>query len=141
MAAHRTTRNGRRVAGPSLLLTVALAVPAWSQVQTGRIVGSVRDQQQATVPRATVTVTSSATGQSLNVTTNERGDYVVTPVNPGRYRVAVAGQGFQTAVINAVDVPVGQSVRVDVELKVGTVSETTEVTATAPLLDTESGTL
>ncbi len=139
--ANRRTRNGSSVARLSLLLTLALAVPAWSQVQTGRIVGTVRDPQQATVPRATVTVTSSATGQSMTVTTSERGDYVVTPVNPGRYRVTVAGQGFQTGVVNAVDVPVGQSVRVDVELKVGALSETTEVTAAAPLLDTESGTL
>ena len=125
----------------SLLLTMALAAPAWSQVQTGRIVGSIRDPQQATVPKATVTVTSSGTGESHTVTTNERGDYVVTPVNPGRYQVTVVGPGFQTAVVNAVDVPVGQSVRVDVELKVGARSETTEVTAAAPLLDTESGSL
>ena len=58
----------------SLLLMVALAAPAWPQVQTGRIVGSVRDPQQATVPKATVTVTSAATGESHTVTTNERGD-------------------------------------------------------------------
>ena len=57
--------------------------------QTGRIVGTVRDPQQATVPRATVTVTSAATGESLTVTANGRGDYVVTPVNPGRYQVTV----------------------------------------------------
>ena len=86
-------------------------------------------------------MTSAATGESVTVTTNDRGDYVVTPVDPGRYQVTVVGQGFQTAVVNAVDVPVGQSVRVDVELKVGALSETTEVTAAVPLLDTESGTL
>ena len=66
--ANGRTRNGSSVARLSLLLTVALAAPAWSQVQSGRIVGTVRDAQQATVPKATVTVTSSATGQSLNVT-------------------------------------------------------------------------
>jgi Carboxypeptidase regulatory-like domain/TonB dependent receptor len=139
--ANGRTRNGSNVARLSLLLTVALAAPAWSQVQSGRIVGTVRDAQQATVPKATVTVTSSATGQSLNVTTNDSGDYVVTPVNPGLYKVTVALGGFQTAVVNEVGVPVGQSVRVDVELKIGAVAETTEVTADAPLLDTESGTL
>ena len=139
--ANGRTRKGSSVARLSLLLTVALAAPAWSQVQTGRIVGNVRDAQQATVPRANVTVTSSATGQAVNVTTNDRGDYVVTPVNPGFYRVTVAMTGFQTAVVNAVEVPVGQSVRVDVELKVGALAETAEVTAASPLLDTESGSL
>ena len=130
-----------RKATLSVLLTITLAVPAWSQVQSGRIVGTVRDTQHAFVPKATVTVTASATGETRSVPTSDHGDYVVTPVNPGRYRVTVALQGFQTAVVNAVEVPVGQSVRVDVELKVGAVTETTEVTGAAPLLDTESGTL
>ncbi|HEY7497329.1 MAG TPA: carboxypeptidase-like regulatory domain-containing protein [Vicinamibacterales bacterium] len=125
----------------SLLLAVSWAAPAWSQVQTGRIVGRVRDPQQAAIHRAAVTVTSAATGESQTVATNEHGDYVVTPVDPGRYQVSVVSQGFQTAVVTAVEVPVGQSLRVDVELKVGALSETTEVTASAPLLDTESGTL
>src|SRR5262249_29734168 len=65
------------------------AVPAWAQVQTGRIVGTVRDPQQATVGKATVTVTASATGEAQTVTANEHGDYVVTPVNPGRYDISV----------------------------------------------------
>src|SRR5262252_7218693 len=108
-------------------------VPAWAQVQTGRIVGTVRDPQQATVGKATVTVTASATGEVQTVTANEHGDYVVTPVNPGRYEVSVVAQGFQTAVVTGVQVPVGQSVRVDVELKLGARNETTEVTASAPL--------
>src|SRR5256712_6207365 len=140
MSGERGTSMTRRTT-LSLLLTMALAVPAWSQVQTGRIVGTVKDPQQATVPRAEVMITSAATGESRTVTTNERGDYVLTPVNPGRYAVTVVGQGFQTAVVTAVDVPVGQSVRVDVELKLGARNETTEVTAAAPLLDTESGSL
>src|SRR5437660_12738573 len=107
--ARRTTRGASRVARLWLLLTLAAAGPAWSQVQTGRIVGTVRDPQQATVPKATVTVTSSATGESRTVSTSERGDYVVTPVNPGRYEVTVVGQGLQAAVVTAVEVPVGQS--------------------------------
>src|SRR2546422_9451868 len=108
MPGERGTSMARRTT-LSLLLTMALAGPAWSQVQSGRIVGTVRDAQQATVPKATVTVTSSATGLSLNGTTNDRGDYVVTPVNPGLYRVMVAFPGFQTAVINAVGAPAGPS--------------------------------
>jgi hypothetical protein len=141
MGSHGSTRHGSNVARLTLLLTAVLAVPAWSQVQSGRIVGNVRDAQQAVVPRATVTVTSATTGEAANVTTNDRGDYVLTPVDPGVYRVSVALQGFQTAVVNGVEVPIGQSVRVDVELKVGALTETTEATAAVPLLDTESGTL
>src|SRR5262245_22989251 len=137
--ATRTT-SGSTIPRLFLLLS-ALAGPAAAQVQTGRIVGTVRDAQQATVPKAIVTVTSTATDRAVNVSTNDRGDYVVTPVDPGFYRVTVAMTGFQTAVVNTVEVPVGQSVRVDVELQVGALSETTEATAAVPLLDTESGTL
>jgi hypothetical protein len=124
-----------------LLASVALIVPARAQVQTGRIVGTVYDPNKATVPNATITVTESSTNQSVTVATNEHGDYVVTPLNPGVYRVTVASPGFTTTAVNAVEVQVGQSARVDVELKVGETNSTIEVTSTAPLLDTESGTL
>ena len=70
-------------------------------------------------------VTDTATSLSVTVTTNERGDYVVTPLNPGVYRVTVTLDGFQTAVVEAVEVQVGQSARVDVELKLGAVTEST----------------
>ena len=77
----------------------------------------------------------------MTVFTNERGDYVVTPLNPGTYRVTVTLDGFQTAVVEAVEVQVGQSTRADVQLTLGALTETTIVTAATPLLDTESGTL
>ena len=90
---------------------------------------------------ATVVVTDIATSLSVTVTTNERGDYVVTPLNPGVYRVTVTLDGFQTAVVESVEVQVGQSARVDTELRLGAVTESTIVTSGTPLLDTESGTL
>ncbi len=124
-----------------LSLCFVLTVTAWAQVQTGRIVGTVIDAQKAALPNATVTVTEAATNQTVTVTTNERGDFVVTPLNPGFYRVSVSSPGFQKSVINSVEVQVGQSARVDVEMKVGEVTSTVEVTSSAPLLDTESGTL
>jgi hypothetical protein len=124
-----------------LFLSLLLTVTAWAQVQTGRIVGTITDAQKAVLPNATVTVTESATNQSVTVSTNERGDYVVTPLNPGFYRVTVSSPGFQRTAINSVEVQVGQSARVDVELKVGELGSIVEVTSAAPLLDTESGTL
>jgi carboxypeptidase family protein len=130
----------KRVLG-LLSLCLVLTVTAWAQVQTGRIVGTVIDAQKAALPNATVTVTEAATNQTVTVTTNERGDFVVTPLNPGFYRVSVSSPGFQKTVINSVEVQVGQSARVDVEMKVGEVTSTVEVTSSAPLLDTESGTL
>ncbi len=124
-----------------LFLGIVVAITGWAQVQTGRIVGAVNDAQRAALPNATVIVTNVATNQSIPVSTNEHGDYVATPLNPGVYRVAISSPGFQKTVVNAVEVQVGQSVRVDVEMKVGEVSSTVEVNSSAPLLDTESGTL
>src|SRR5215475_2561846 len=124
-----------------LSLYLVLTVTAWAQVQTGRIVGTVADAQKAALAAASVTVTEAATNQSITVHANERGDFVAPSLNPGLYRVTVSGAGFQTTVINSVEVQVGLSARVDVEMKVGEVSSTIEVTSSAPLLDTESGTL
>jgi carboxypeptidase family protein len=130
----------RRVLG-LLSLCLVLTVTAWAQVQTGRIVGTIIDAQKAALPSATVTVTEAATNQTVTVRTNERGDFVVTPLNPGFYRVSVSSPGFQKTVVNSVEVQVGQSARVEVAMKVGEVTSTVEVTSSAPLLDTESGTL
>jgi hypothetical protein len=128
----------------TLAFLVAGLVPpvvAVAQVQTGRIVGTVRDPSKAVVPNASVVVTDVATSLSLTVATNDRGDYVVTPLNPGVYRVTVSSPGFQTTVVDRVEVQVGQSARVEVELALGALTESTAVTSGTPLLDTESGTL
>ncbi|HYE75870.1 MAG TPA: TonB-dependent receptor [Blastocatellia bacterium] len=123
------------------LLIIVSTATALAQVQTGRIIGTITDPQKAALPSAVVTVTDLGTNQTLTVTTNEGGDFVVTPLNPGLYRVTVSSPGFQKMVINSVEVQVGQAAHVDVEMKVGEVSSTVEVTSDAPLLDISSGTL
>ena len=111
-----------------------MTATAWAQVQTGRIVGTITDAQKAALPNATVTITEAATNQSITVSANDRGDFAAPSLNPGFYRVSVSKSGFQTTVINSVEVQVGQSARADVEMKVGEVSSTIEVTSSAPLL-------
>jgi hypothetical protein len=121
---------------------LALASQAlWAQVQAGRIVGSVTDPNKAVVPNASVTIANKATNQSVPITTNSTGEYVATPLDPGIYSVRVTAPGFQTSVVENVEVQVGQSARADIELRVGQTSTSIEVTAAAPLLDSESGTL
>jgi hypothetical protein len=133
-----------RAAGMSLMVMVAcltIPVSALAQLNAGRIVGTVTDPSRAAVPQATVVVTDTATGLAVTVTTNERGDYVVTPLNPGVYQVTVTLDGFQTVTVKDVEVQVGQSARADAELTLGAITENTTVTSATPLLDTESGTL
>jgi hypothetical protein len=112
-----------------------------AQVQAGRIVGTVTDPNQALVPNARVVITNTATNQAQTLTTNGAGDFVLTPANPGTYRVEVSASGFGTSEVSNVEVIVGQSARVDVSLRIGEASTKVEVIATTPLINTESGTL
>jgi hypothetical protein len=126
-----------RLLGPALLSVVL----SFAQVQSGRIVGTVLDPNQAAVPNGTVTVTNNGTGQTTVVKTNAQGGYTVTPLDPGVYTVNVASEGFQTAVVRNVEVQVNQSARADVQLQLGSTATTVEVTAAAPLLNSESASL
>ncbi|MDQ2945351.1 MAG: carboxypeptidase-like regulatory domain-containing protein, partial [Acidobacteriota bacterium] len=96
---------------------------------------------KAVVPRAKVVIVNIGTNQTQTLTTNGAGDFTLTPVNPGMYRIEVTASGFSTAEINDVEVIVGQSARADVTLRLGETSTKIEVLATTPLLSTESGTL
>jgi hypothetical protein len=125
----------------TMLAALALATPALAQLSAGRIVGTVTDPSKATIPRATVVATDAATNVAVTVITSDHGDFVVTPLNPGVYRLTVTLDGFQTAIVEAVAVQVGQSTRADVQLTIGALTESTIVRSVEPLLDSESGTL
>ncbi|HVU45117.1 MAG TPA: carboxypeptidase-like regulatory domain-containing protein [Terracidiphilus sp.] len=73
--------------------------------------------------------------------TNSTGEYVITPVVAGVYRLSVSAAGFQTATTGQIEVQVGQIAREDLVLKVGASTTTIEVTTEAPLLSTDSATM
>ena len=87
-------------------LVVNIAVICIAQVESGRIVGTVLDPNGAVVAQAKITVTNTATDQTLTATTNDGGDFAVTPLEPGTYNVTVTATGFQTFVIRNVEVQV-----------------------------------
>jgi hypothetical protein len=126
------------LAGFALVLGVGFV---YSQVQSGRIVGTITDPNQAVVPGANVDITNLGTNQTTTVKSNQSGDFALTPVNPGAYRVTITAAGFQTAVVDNVEVQVNQSARADAQLRVGDNTTKVEVTAAPPVVDTESGTL
>ena len=68
---------------PTLLFAASTAV---AQVQAGRIVGTVYDPNHAVVPNAAVVITNIGTNQARNLATNNTGEFVLTPVNPGTAR-------------------------------------------------------
>ena len=127
------------VAGLLWLLSAALT--GFAQVDTATIVGTVRDATGAVVPSATVTATAIDTGIKTTVKSGPDGDYVLTPLKIGRYSVSATASGFQTEARTDIVLNVQQRQRLDFSLKVGSVSQTTEVSGQPPQLETESASL
>ena len=124
-----------------LVLCTSIAIPAFAQLQSGRIVGTIFDPQRAGIPGATVTVVNTATNITRTAVTDSEGNYVVTPLDPGTYNVTAEIPGFQTTRREGLVLTVGQAARVELTLNIGTLSTEVQVTAEVPLLNTESATL
>jgi Carboxypeptidase regulatory-like domain len=106
-----------------------------AQVSAGSIGGIVSDSAQALVQGATVRLQNAATGAVREVPTNETGYYVFTNVLPAVYDLTVTSRGFKAAVRKELQVQVNQNLRVDVQLEVGEILQSVEITAAAPLLE------
>ena len=121
-------------------LAAFLFVPAHAvnaQVLYGSIVGNVTDAQGASIPAATVTVTSKETNLTREVVTNETGAYNVANVPPGTYDVRVVLEGFREYQQTSVPVAAGQISRVNAKLELGALTETVTVASNAELLQTD----
>jgi hypothetical protein len=120
----------------SLLALGALLSRA--QVDTGTILGTVRDTTGAVVPNATVTLTNEATSVTQTTTTGANGEYTFTPLRIGRYSVEAKSPGFQAEKKTGVQLDIQQQVVVNFSLAPGQVTSTVEVTAGLPVLQTEN---
>jgi hypothetical protein len=112
-----------------------------AQVESGRIVGTVYDQNKAVIPSAAVTVTNVATNTSQKATTSADGDFVITPVDPGVYDISVIAPGFKKMVRTGVEIQVGQIAREDFSMPVGQSTTTIEVSGQPPLLNSDNATV
>lgn len=115
-----------------LTLTSALA----QSTASGTISGQVTDSTKAVIPGATVTIVDKATGTSRVTTTNDVGRYIFVNVTPGIYDLKVTKTGFAQAFLQQLAVDIGGVTQTDVAMKVGTSTETVEVTATGVELQT-----
>ena len=106
---------------------------------SGDIKGTASDPSGALLPQVTVAVVEAQKGIRRTVSTDERGQYRVTGLLPAAYDVSAELRGFQTEVRKGVVVTVGQTAIVDFQLKLSTVATQIEVTAEAPLVETEKG--
>ncbi|MFN7933428.1 MAG: carboxypeptidase regulatory-like domain-containing protein [Bryobacteraceae bacterium] len=118
---------------------VLSALAAFSQAQFGTLGGRATDSSAALMPGLNVTVTNADTGQSVTVTTNEMGVYLVPQLLPGTYDLKAEAAGFKTLVVKAIRVEINQNVTQDLTLEVGAVTESIAVKSTASMIDTVSG--
>ena len=114
---------------------------AYGQSTFGSISGTVKDASGAAVPDAQVTLTSTATGAKQTFNTDQNGLYSFVNVNPGEYTVDVDKTGFKRFRRATFDLQVAQSVRIDATMEIGADTQTVEVTAAAPLLQTDNASL
>ncbi len=110
---------------------------ASAQVDEGAINGTVTDPTGAAVANATVTLLNKDVGLTVQATTNNAGEYTFSPVRIGNYTITVVAPSFAKTTQQNITVNVAQRLEVNVKLKTGAATETVEVTAAPPELQTD----
>ncbi len=123
------------------VIVLAFASIAYSQVDTGSISGTVKDQSGAVVQNAVVTVSSPSNGSSVSTTSNKDGIYTVVNLKSGAYDVSVSTPGFQTITKTDINVRIQDRLAVDFDLKLGQTATSVQVQDSAPILETETSSL
>lgn len=127
--------KNRKAAEILFVLLVAAAI-AWGQSYTAAVRGVVTDSTGASVPGAKVTVIEVERNVPHATTTDEVGRYFITALPPGSYTLTVEASGFRKHTQTGFSLAVQQPATMNVELRIGDVATTVEVTGTAPLLNT-----
>ena len=125
-----------------LVAALALAAPgAFAQTAQGRISGQVTDSTGAAVPNATINIENVATHVGRTLQTNSTGDYSAPSIDPGVYSLTVEAPGFTKLVRERVQIEVGNDLKIDFHLKIGSINETVEVKDEAPLTEASNAVL
>ena len=127
-----------RVVCAVVALALAAAPAAFAQQTTGNINGRIFDDQGAAVPGVTVTAKSSQTGFTRSDVSDAEGLYRLTALPVGSYDVTAELQGFTRFETKGIVVNVGQTLDVNVPLKVAGLQEAITVTGATPLIETSS---
>jgi hypothetical protein len=130
----------RDVVGLVVFAWLATAAAAHAQVTTADVVGRVTDTSGGALPGTTVTLTNPATGDTRTQVTSESGDYVFTLVPIGRYTIKMELAGFGPFGAS-MQLSAGDRQRINAQLAVGALTETIEVTAQPPIIQTDSATV
>ena len=119
----------------ALLMLPGLASPV------GSIAGTVKDASGALIPGVKLTLTNTGTNATLTVNTNPQGEFQFPDLPPAEYSLVAEANGFKKISMSAVVVQVDQITHLELGLEVGTLSESVQVEAVAPLLENDKSTL
>jgi hypothetical protein len=130
-------RNFRPAAWLPALLVTGSVLSLHGQVLKSTILGTITDSSGSVVPNAQVMVTETGTNVSRTIATNDSGLYTFANLDPGIYRVDVEHAGFRKISRSSIDVPPNNTVRIDLELVPGAITEIVDVTGEAAILKTD----
>ncbi|MFB3826627.1 MAG: carboxypeptidase regulatory-like domain-containing protein [Bryobacteraceae bacterium] len=124
-----------RILAAFMLLSVGL----WAQADLATVTGLVTDAAGAVMPGVAVTVRNLETGAVRSIKTTPSGDYVIASLPPGSYELTAEAAGFRKYHRTGIVLEVGQTLRDNIGMQIGTLAESVEVTAEAAPINTERG--
>src|SRR5512144_154469 len=131
-------RHPIRYASVVVALLIAIALPAAAQQTTGTLTGRVVDEQNAALPGAMVTARNTETGFSRTDTSDGEGTYRLAALAVGTYDITVEMSGFSNLDRKGIVLSVGQTLTVELQMKLASVQETVTVSGETPLIEVSS---
>jgi hypothetical protein len=136
----RLHENSSLILAVSLLMALS-SISVRGQVTTADLVGTIRDNTGAVVSAVRITLTNDATGVARSTVADQEGNYIFTSLQPGRYTLSAEAPGFRKVERTGVELQVNQRAQIDIDLQVGSVGETVQISGAAPLLESQSSVL
>lgn len=120
-----------------VIVVFCLAGLALAQTDTARLIGTITDPTGAVIPKATVSVTNTATGRAVTTETGAAGEYTVNALSAGRYHINVKAPGFKSESAD-LTLEVSQVQEISLKLETGEAATTVDVSGDVPLVDTST---
>ena len=123
------------------VIMLSLSTLGRAQTSTGSLSGTVRDSTGAVVSSAVVTAKQIGSGRIIKQQSNADGGFALFSLDPGTYRITTVKQGFETSIVDNIQISVAQALTLNVSLSVGNVTSEIVVTADAQMISSDSPTL